>query len=99
MLVFLTVRKLKSGSFDDFRKAWEPRGELPPGFIRAYHARNVNDEDEVVSFGLAEVSLDDARSWREGAEEDEQQRQEAMDEFIESVGADGVFEVIDVYEP
>ena len=45
MLVALTLRKLKPGSYEQFRKAWEP-ADWPEQWERAYHVRNVNDENE-----------------------------------------------------
>jgi hypothetical protein len=98
MLCFLSVRRLKPGAFDDFRKAWEPP-EWPPEFVRAYHARNVGDENEVVSFGLAEMDRSDLERWRSERADQNRQRQEAMAPFVESVSTDAIFEVIDVVEP
>ena len=50
MLVALTVRRLKPGKLEDFRQAWKMES-MPPGWKGAYTARNVNDENEVASFG------------------------------------------------
>jgi hypothetical protein len=56
MLCFLTVRKLKPGSYESFREAWDPGEDVPAGFTegftRAYHLRNLEDENEVISFGF-----------------------------------------------
>ena len=41
MHAFLTARRLKPGSYDDWRKAWEP-DEWPEGSKRAYILRNVD---------------------------------------------------------
>jgi hypothetical protein len=32
---------------------------MPPGFQRAFHARNIREEDEVISFGLFEMTKDE----------------------------------------
>jgi hypothetical protein len=100
MLGALTVRKLKPGTFDDFRKAWEPE-EWPPGFVRAYHVRSLEDEDTVVSFGLLDGSPDDLGQMRDDPNfrrvEDERQRR--MAEYVESTGVDGIFEVVDEVTP
>jgi hypothetical protein len=53
MIVMFTARRLKPGAWEQFRRAWDPGGAYPPGFQRAYHARNIRDEDEVISFGLS----------------------------------------------
>jgi heme-degrading monooxygenase HmoA len=100
MLCFLSVRRLKPGAFDQFRRAWEsPTDEYPPGFQRAYHARNIRDEDEVVSFGLFDASLEDIRAWRAEHEAEELKRQDAMAAFVKNVPAEGIYEVVDVFEP
>jgi hypothetical protein len=54
VICFLTERRLKPGSWDDFRRAWEPQ-EAPPASGRAYHVRDLHDPDHVVSFGLFDV--------------------------------------------
>src|SRR5947209_10555900 len=52
MIVMFTARRLKPGAWEQFRAAWDPGDSRPPGFRRAHHARNIRDEDEVISFGL-----------------------------------------------
>ena len=54
MICFLTERRLKPGTWDDFRRAWEPDGP-PPAGGRAYHVRDLDDPDHVISFGLFDV--------------------------------------------
>ena len=97
MLVALTVRNLKPGSYEQFRKAWEPE-DWPEKWERAYHIRNVNDENEVISFGFFNGTLDELRQLRdESGSEDERQRR--MSELVESTGADGIYEVIEEVQP
>jgi heme-degrading monooxygenase HmoA len=74
MLVFFTARRLKPGAWEQFRRAWDPGDNPPPGFQRAYHARNIRDEDEVISFGLFDLTKDDFHKWRGEAEEQERAR-------------------------
>lgn len=63
MLCALTVRKLRPGAIEDFKRAFAPPEgtEPPPGWKRFYALRSVQDENE----------------------------------FVASVGTDGVFEVVD----
>ena len=97
MLVALTVRKLKPGSYEQFRKAWEPE-DWPKQWERAYHIRNVNDENEVISFGYFNGTLDELRQLRdESGREDERQRKMAGP--VEATGADGIYEVIEEVRP
>ena len=53
MLVMFSPRRLKPGAWEQFRGAWDPGEVLTPGFQRDYHARNIRDEDEVISFGCS----------------------------------------------
>jgi len=98
MIVMLSARRLKQGAWEQFRRAWEPGDAMPPGFQRAYHARNIRDEDEVVSFGLFDMSEDDYRSWRAEADAEETQRVDRLSAFVENEHVAGVYEVIDVVD-
>lgn len=99
MVVMFTARRLKPGAWEQFREAWDPGGSPPPGFQRAYHARNIRDEDEVISFGLFDMSLDDYRRWREDSDATENQRVDSMSAFVENEHVSGVYEVVDEYQP
>jgi hypothetical protein len=97
MFAALTVRKLKSGSYDDWRRAWEP-DDWPEGSQKAYILRNVSDPDEVIAFGFFETDLaalrDDA-----GMREQQRVRFERMAPHVESTGADGIYEVVEEVTP
>jgi len=90
--VALTVRRLKSGAYDQWREAWKP-DEWPEG-VHAYILRKVGDPDEVVAFGIVEASRDEVEAMREPAEA-AAAREARMAPFIESVGSDGFYEVVD----
>lgn len=98
MLVMFSARRLKPGRWEQFREAWEGAGERPPGFQRAYHARNIRDEDEVISFGLFDMTTDDYHRWRGEADADENQRMDQLSQFVEADHVSGVFEVIETLE-
>lgn len=90
--VALTARKLKPGTYDDWRQAWGAV-DGPPG-ARAYVCRNVNDPDEIIAFGMIEMSQEELMAARpQGA--DEERRLAMMAPFVESVSTDGIYEVID----
>ena len=95
MIVMFTARRLKPGAFDQFRRAWDPGDDMPPGFQRAYHARNIRDEDEVISFGLFDMTEDQYRQWRGDADAQETQRVDRLSAFVENEYVSGVYEVID----
>jgi hypothetical protein len=98
MIVMLTARRLKPGAWEQFRHAWDPGDSKPPGFKRAYHARNIRDEDEIVSFGLFEMTEDDYRRWREEADATEMQRVDHLSAFVQNEYVSGVYEVIEVLD-
>ncbi len=98
MIVMFTARRLKPGAFEQFRRAWDPGDERPPGFQRAYHARNVRDEDEVISFGHFDMTLDDYHRWREEDDAKENARVDRLSAFVENEHVSGVYEVIDELE-
>ena len=93
--VALTVRKLKPGSYDDWRRAWEGDPENWPEGVHAYILRNVNDPDEIIAFGMTERPIEQVR---EEIREEQRARVEAMAPYVESIGADGLYEVIDEVE-
>ena len=93
MYCALTVRKLKPGTYDEWRQAWWPDDETMPEGGEAYIARSLTDPDEVVAFGLIEGNLDEIKASMD--ENAEKARQEAMAPFIESVGADAIYEVVE----
>jgi heme-degrading monooxygenase HmoA len=98
MIVMLSARRLKPGAWDQFRRAWEPGDTMPPGFQRAYHARNIRDEDEVVSFGLFEMTEDDYHRWRAEADSQEMQRVDDLSAFVKNEYVSGVYEVIEIVD-
>ena len=95
MIVMFSARRLKPGAWDQFRRAWDPGDDMPPGFQHAYHARNIRDEDEVISFGLFDMAEDDYRAWRAEADADESQRVDRLSAFVQNDHVSGVYEVID----
>lgn len=92
MFSALTVRKLKPGTYDEWRKAWGSDEDMPEG-VEAYILRNLNDPDEIIAFGLIEGDLDEIKATMNP--EEDRKRQEAMAPYIESIGADGTYEVIE----
>jgi heme-degrading monooxygenase HmoA len=95
VIVMFTARRLKPGAWDQFRHAWDPGEAKPPGFQRAYHARNIRDEDEIISFGLFDMTEDEYRRWRGEADAEETQRVDHLSAFVENEHVSGVYEVIE----
>jgi heme-degrading monooxygenase HmoA len=98
MIVMFSARRIKPGAWDQFRRAWDPGDHKPPGFQRAYHARNIRDEDEGISFGLFDMTEDEYRRWRAEADAQEIKRVDRLSAFVESAPVEGVYEVVDVVD-
>ena len=98
MIVMFTARRLKPGAWDQFREAWDPGEGRPPGLQRAYHARNIRDEDEIISFGLFDMSIDDYRRWRSEADAQETTRGDRLSAFVQNEYVSGVYEVVEEVE-
>ncbi len=94
MLCALTVRRLKPGAFEDFERVWEQATSeaAPAGWKHAYTVRNVGDENEVVSFGFFDGTLDELRQSQRDFDYATWRAQ--IDELVESTGTDGIFEVV-----
>jgi len=96
MICALTVRKLKPGTFDQFREAFmegEDFDTPPEGFVRFNLLRNSQDPDEVISFGFFDGTPEQLR--QVAAAEGYDQQLERIAPFVESVGADGLYEIVE----
>jgi heme-degrading monooxygenase HmoA len=98
MIVMFSARRLKPGAWEEFRRAWDPGEDPPPGLQRAFHARNIRDEDEIISFGLFDMTEEDYRRWRAEADAQEIKRVSGISAFVENEPVSGVYEVIDTLE-
>lgn len=98
MLCALTVRKLKPGAMEDFKRAFVPPEdqEPPPGWKRFFALRSLSDENEIITFGFFDGTLEEMMANKDDNDYDE--RRAAAEEFVESVGTDGVFEIVDERE-
>lgn len=94
---FLTVRKLKPGSYTDWRRAWEP-DTWPEGAIKAYILRNIDDPDEIIAFGFFEGDMAEMRQDPE-LQAQQQARFAKMAPHVAETGTDGVYEVIEEVTP
>jgi hypothetical protein len=96
MLCALTVRKLKPGTFEEFREAFmsliDP--EHPPeGWLRFDMLRNTDDPDEVICFGFFDGTVEELHE--RSSEMGRNTQQQAIAPFVDAVGADGIFEVVE----
>ncbi len=78
-VVWITTRRIKPGTYDEFRKAWRPR-TVPEGMLRAYECFS-NELNEVVGISVWD-SLASRERYR--SSEVEAERQRAMAPYVEA---------------
>ena len=94
MLCALTVRQLKPGTFERFAEEFGPReSEGPPrGWVRFDMLRDRADENRVVTFGFFDGTFEQLEQSQ--AESDYEERRAAVDDVVEEVVVNGVYEVV-----
>jgi hypothetical protein len=95
MICALTVRRVKPGTFDQFRQAFmegEQDASMPPG-TQFFMVRNTQDENEVICFGLFNGSLQELRS--SGVYDGYDEQMQKIEPFVAAVGTDGLYEVVE----
>jgi hypothetical protein len=94
MLCALTVRQLKPGAFERFSEEFGPReSDGPPqGWVRFDMLRDLADENRVVTFGFFDGTIEELE--RSQADSDYAERRAAVDDLVEEVKVNGVFEVV-----
>jgi len=98
MLCVLTIRTLKPGTFEQFREAFMRHEDLespPAGYVRFNMIRNAQNPDEVICFGFFDGTVDELR--RAAAEQGYAEQLEAIAPFVQSVGADGLYEIVEEF--
>ena len=100
MICVLTHRHLKPGSYEQFRRAWEPE-EWWPGFTRGYHLRSLDDPDEVISFAFYDVTVDEFERTRDDPSwiATEDRRLQRLAPYQLSMRIGGVYEVAEEMAP
>src|SRR5215210_1481855 len=92
MLCAHTVRRLKPGTFDQFREAFRPPDDAPPaGWVRFHMLRGLGDADEVVTFGFFDGTLEELQ--RSQDETDFESLRDRIEPLVEAVIANGVYEI------
>ena len=98
MLCAHTVRRLKPGTYEQFKDAFFPKAdEAPSGWVRFRALRNLQNEDEVVTFGFFDGSVEALEQSQGDADFDD--RREAIEPYVDEVIANGIYEVTETVEP
>jgi hypothetical protein len=103
MMCALVVRRLKPGTYESFRRAWEPLSddEWPRGMTRLWIGRAEDDADVVATWGLFdldEAGLDELRddpAWMAA----ESRRLERMAPYEEELITSSFFQVAEEVVP
>jgi hypothetical protein len=103
MMCAVVVRRLVPGSYDDFRRAWEPLtdDEWPAGMTRLWIGRSEDDPDVVATWGLFELdeagldAMRDDPAWMAA----EARRMERMAPFEAGLVISSYFEVAEEVVP
>jgi hypothetical protein len=100
MISLISVRKIKPGSYDDFRKAWQP-DPWNPKLQRVEIFRNEEDPDQVVTVSYIDATVDELEAMRDDPAvlEGEARRLERIQPFEETVLLSGVFELVEDVKP
>jgi heme-degrading monooxygenase HmoA len=96
MLCALTIRTLKPETFEQFREAFMDHEDLenpPAGYVRFNMIRSTENPEEVACFGFFDGTAEEFR--RVAAEQGYAEQLDAIGPFVESVGADGLYEVVE----
>jgi poly(A) polymerase Pap1 len=78
-VVWITTRKIKPGTYEEFRHAWRPK-EFPEGMLRAYECFS-EERSEVVGISTWD-SFESRERYR--LSDVEAERQQAMAPFVEA---------------
>lgn len=95
MFCSVLIRRLKEGaSFEDFRGAWEPEAGHFGGPVWVTHARRTDNEREILSFSLIDISAEEMSAALQRIAEGEKRRHERIAEVIETTVVTGIYEVV-----
>jgi hypothetical protein len=94
VIAIVSVRRIKPGTYEEFRRVWEP-DPWYPGLKRVLISRGDEDADEVMTVGYFDLSLEEFDKLRDNPDflAQEEQRLRAMSEFEVSLRMSEVYVV------
>jgi hypothetical protein len=104
MICTLTGRRLKPGTYEQFRDTFEAANNAVPEEIvkrwkKVYVCRDVTDENVVLSFGFFDGTLEELREIQSGAASSRDAELGSIAPFVEEVLLDGSYEVAEEITP
>jgi hypothetical protein len=98
MICAHTVRRLRPGTFDQFAEAFMPAVHaLPSGWTSFHMLRSLRNENEVVTFGLFDGTIEEMERGQDVG--DYQSQQDAIRQYVDEVLFNGVYEVARSWTP
>lgn len=96
----ISVRRLKPGAYDEFRRAMEPI-LWPEALAHIEVLRNNEDPDQVVTIGYFDTSFEGLESLRDDPRliDAETKRIARLSEFVDEVLVNGIFDLADDLRP
>lgn len=100
MMCALIVRRLKPGTYEQFRAAWQPE-EWWPGLQRVWLCRHDDDADVVATWALLDLDDEQAERMREDPEwlAGEARRLQQVAEVEEELIISGFFQIAEEVAP
>jgi hypothetical protein len=93
MLCAHTVRRLKPGTYEEFKEKFGPDpGNRPEGWVAFTMLRSLANPDEVVTFGYFDGTLEELE--RNQSEQGYDEVRSATDPLVDAVIANGVYEIV-----
>ncbi len=93
MLCAHTIRKLKPGKFEEFAATFTPGEDgAPEGWVGFHMLRSLADEDEVITFGFFDGTIEEleANQGEHGYEE----LRDSIAPLVDEVRSNGVYAVV-----
>ena len=93
MLCAHTVRRLKPGTYEEFKEKFGPDpGNRPEGWVAFTMLRSLANPDEVVTFGYFDGTLEELE--RNQSEQGYEDARSSIDPLVDAVIANGVYEIV-----
>ena len=101
MICTLTARRLKAGTYEGFRVAFEEAGtalpEIAARWTSVYVCRDVGDENVALTFGLFDGTLEELRAIQTRYRDEAPASRVAQ--YVDEVLLDGAYEVLEEVTP
>jgi heme-degrading monooxygenase HmoA len=100
MIVTVTIRQIKAGSYPEFRKAWEPE-QWWPGLTDVTLLRREESPEQILIVGRFDLDMQAFDEMRDSAEVHavEDRRLQRMAPFEEALIENSVYEVLERVTP